>query len=118
MPKVDYELLQRSPVKCRTMRAARAWSGLPSEEWAKKLGYSRQQINNFERDQEAPLETLRAAGRLIGAPLGWMEFGFGLSRRVELEPAPEGAGGLDYIDRRLDRIGEKAPEDQPARGRR
>jgi hypothetical protein len=55
---------------------------------------------------------LRAAGRLIGAPLNWMEFGFGPTR-VDLEPAPEGEGRPDHFDQRIDEIDGPVRRDRP-----
>lgn len=88
MPKVDYKRKQRSHIRCRTMRAAREFSGLSPVEWASRLGYTRQQIHNFEVHTAAELETLRAAGRIIGAPLEWMEFGWGDVPEGITQPEP------------------------------
>lgn len=49
---------------------------MTAEEWAQELGVSRQTIHNYETKKKPPLEILRTAATLVGAPLEFMEHGW------------------------------------------
>lgn len=80
------------------MRATRAWSGLAADVWAAELGVSRATVHNYETKKEAPLEILRRAADLVGAPLAFMEGGW--DAVTDAPAAPELEARLRALEER------------------